>query len=219
MDITTFDTLIIDCDGILVNHYQGILNKIYELQKNLPQDIPYQESVIHQYLKHYYNLSDSIYENGFCVTHCFSFQTLMNELKATSNWKHTFQFGRAVNQWPMYEDAYGALHYLKKFYRVLIRCDREPEDIPQIIKSLAITEHELIIREHFDSDLSNTIRSLGLNTHTTLLLTTPHLAELTQFPNTRVIHRSAVFLPENANRESLAKFVLEHQTALRSSWH
>jgi hypothetical protein len=219
MNITDFETIVIECDGILINHYQGILNKIYELQQNLPQNIPFKKSLIQDYIDHYHNQSQSLDDNGFCALHCFTYQTLMKQNQVAFNWKRTFQFGRAMKHWPMYEDAYGALHYLKKFFNVLIRCDREPEDIPNIINNLKISEQDLIIRSEQKDGLSDALSLRGLNSASTLLITTPDIAKINAFPNTRVVRRHQ-FKPEpDAQNESLADLVLEHQNLIRNTWH
>ncbi|SHO55976.1 HAD family hydrolase [Vibrio quintilis] len=219
MDITQYKTLVIDCDGVLINHFHGILTKLYELQQDLPQNISYQEFLIQSYLDHYYDLSDSLSQNGFCASHCFTFQALMQRYKLNQDWKRTFRFGRTIKHWPLYEDAYGALHYLKKFFRVLIRCDREPEDIPYLIENLGINQEDLIIRGSEESDLSTTLSSQGNEVGSTLLLTTPHLAKITAFPNTKVIRRYPVSSSDHGSAESLADLVIEHQNILRSTWH
>ncbi|CAM3655489.1 hypothetical protein VA7868_04129 [Vibrio aerogenes CECT 7868] len=219
MDITKYKTLIIDCDGILVNHFHGILTKLYELQQNLPQDISYQTNLIQRYLDHYYHLSDALDQNGFCASHCFTFQSLMKQDQQNQDWRMTFRFGRTIKHWPLYEDAYGALHYLKKFFRVFIRCDREPEDIPYLIENLGITQKDLIIRGSQANDLHNVLATQGHDIESALLLTTPHLAHMTSFPNTRVIHRYRIPSSDQPTGESLADLVIEHQNILRNSWH
>lgn len=219
MDITKFTTIIIDCDGILVNHYKGILSKIYDLEQDLPQDIPSQEAIINQYLNHYYGLSESLLSNGFPASHGFAYQSIMKEHNRQSTWRKTFQFGRAMTKWPLYEDAYGALHYLKKFFNIFIRLDMETEDLPHIIKSLEMNREDLIIRGHKTGELLNTLEGKGEVIDDCLLLTTPNLAEVTQFPNVRILHRSPLCTPGTSSTESLANLVIEHQNTIRNSWH
>ncbi|MGP8305260.1 hypothetical protein [Vibrio sp. YIC-376] len=219
MDITKFTTIIIDCDGILVNHYKGILRKIYDLDQDLPQDIPSQKTIIKQYLDYYYGLSESLVSNGFLASHGFAYQFIMKELNRQYNWRKTFQFGRAMTRWPLYEDAYGALHYLKKFFKVFIRLDIEPEDLPHILKSLELNKEELIIRGQETSALSKILEEKGESIDDCLLLTTTSLAEVTQFPNVRILHRSPLYAPDTTKTESLASLVIEHQNTIRSSWH
>jgi len=216
MDSTQFSTMVIDCDGVLVNHCQGILSKINELQQDLPQDMPLQESLIHQYLNQYYSLSSSLEENGFCASHCFTFQKVMSEANLKTSWKKTFQFGRTIRNWPVYEDSYGALQYFKKFFRVYIRCDREPEDVPFLVKSLGIEQSDLIIRSHNNQGLTNELLRKGVDIDSCLLLTTSRLAELTEFPNIQVIRRTTIFSQKNSDQRSLARLVFDHQDYLRS---
>ncbi|MCE0494968.1 hypothetical protein [Vibrio salinus] len=219
MDITNFKTIIIECDGILINHYQGILNKIYELQQNLPQNIPFKKSLIRDYMEHYHNKSDSLTDNGFCALHCFTFQALMEQNQISFNWKRTFQFGRAMKHWPLYEDAYGALHYLKKFFKILIRCDREPEDIPYIINDLDIQSNDLIIRNDKEDGLIDELKFREIDVSSCLLITTPDIAKTNPFPNTKIIHRNQFKQNSDSHGDTLASLVVEHQNAIRNSWH
>jgi len=216
MDSTQFSTIVIDCDGILVNHCQGILSRINELQQNLPQEMPRQESLIHRYLNHYYSLSSSLDENGFCASHCFTFQKVMSDASVKTSWKKTFQFGRTIRHWPVYEDSYGALQYFKKFFRVYIRCDREPEDIPFLIKSLGIEHSDIIIRSQYNHGLINELLKKGEQVENCLLLTTQRLSELTEFPNIQVIRRATIFSQTDSGQRSLARLVFDHQDYLRS---
>lgn len=219
MDIVNYETIVIECDGILVNHYQGILNKIYELQQNLPQNIPFKRSLIQTYLDYYHNQSGSVEEYGFCALHCFSFQALMESYHFDVNWRRTFQFGRAMKHWPLFEDAYGALHYFKKFFHVLLRCDREPEDIHHIINKLGISKQALIVRNETKNGLADELNSRGINIETTLLITTADIAENCHFPNTKIIHRSNFKEEISSKNESLASLVVQHQNTIRNSWH
>ena len=216
MDTTQFSTIVIDCDGVLVNHCQGILGQINELQQNLPQEIPFQQSLIQQYLNHYYSLSSSLDENGFCASHCFTFQTIMSGIGIKTSWKKTFQFGRNMRYWPIYEDSYGALQYFKKFFRVFVRCDREPEDVARLIKNLGIEHSDIIIRDYNNQGLKNELLRKGEDIESCLLITTPRLAELTEFPNIQVIRRSTIFSHNDSGQRSLARLVFDHQDHLRS---
>ncbi len=216
MDSTQFSTLIIDCDGVLINHCQGILGKMNDIQQDLPQDIIFQQSLIQRYLNHYYSLSHSLDENGFCASHGFTFQKMMSEANIQTSWKKTFQFGRAIKDWPIYEDSYGALQYFRKFFRVFVRCDREPEDIEKLIKTLGINHTELLIRDYNNQELKNELLRKGENLESCLLITTPRLAELTEFPNIQVIRRATIFSHKDSGQRSLARLVFDHQEHLRN---
>ncbi len=216
MDSTQFSTLIIDCDGVLVNHCQGILGKMNEIQQDLPQDIVFQQSLIQHYLNHYYSLSNSLDENGFCASHGFTFRKMMSEANIQTSWKKTFQFGRTIRSWPIYEDSYGALQYFKKFFRVYVRCDREPEDVYNLVENLGISHSKLIIRNHNNQGLKQHLRLKGENIESCLLITTPRLAELTEFPNIQIIRRTTIFSQKDSGQRSLARLVFDHQDHLRS---
>ncbi|CAG8999744.1 MAG: hypothetical protein CENE_01723 [Candidatus Celerinatantimonas neptuna] len=216
MDITQYDTIVIDCDGILINHAQGILTNIYELQQDLPQNIAYRNDLIQRYFEHYYGLSDSISENGFCASHCFAFQQVMKHLSVRTNWREALRFARSVNDWPVFEDAYGALHYLRKFFHVLVRCDREPEDVPSIVDKFNINHRDIIIRTPGEDAIKSAIVRLGQSADTCLHLTSPFLAPLSSFENIQIIRRND---PAYESDDSLARVVMEHQSHLRHSWH
>lgn len=216
MDSKRFGTIVIDCDGVLVNHCQGVLSKMNELQQELSQESQFQECLIHQYFNHYYSLSDTLDENGFCASHCFTYQKVMSNIKIKTTWKKTFQFGRTIRTWPIYEDAYGALQYFKKFFRIYIRCDRDPEDIPYLINNLGIEAADIIIRNHHNNGLISALDKKGEDIQHCLLLTTPRLAKLTNFPNVQVIRRATIFSHNDTNQRSLACLVFDHQTQLRN---
>lgn len=216
MNITQFSTLVIDCDGILVNHCQGILTSIHNLQRNLPQDTKFKQAMLQFYLKHYYQLSERLEQNGFFASHCFAFQATMSNLHEDTSWKNTLSFGRTMSQWPIYEDSFGALQYFKKFFRVFIRCDREPEDIDYLIENLGITRNNLIIRTKDNGSLLEELKLRGENIDSCLLFTTPYLAQLTDFPNIQLFQRSKILNTNHYHHSSLAQQVFQHQNHLRS---
>lgn len=216
MDITQYDTIVMDCDGILINHAQGILANMYELQQDLPQNIADRHDLIQRYLDYYYGLSDSICENGFCASNCFTFQQVMKQLDVRVNWREALRFARSVNDWPLFEDAYGALHYLRKFFHVLVRCDRDPEDVSHLVEKLHINHRDIIVRMPPSHSLNAALVSRGYDADTCLHLTSPFLAALSSFENTQVIRRND---PSYGSDDSLASVVMSHQNCLRNSWH
>jgi 2-haloacid dehalogenase len=241
MDITNFKAIIIDCDGILVNHHQGILTKIFDLQQNLPQDIPSQRKLLQHYLDHYYSLSPELNKNGFAATHCFAYQKLMENDLLMGNgqpiesdhfmksdqfienyqieftWKKAFRFVRSVSDWPNYEDAFGALQYLKKFFRVFVRCDRDREDIPSLLERLNLAENDVIPRSPNENQLKQFLDDQSIDPQSCLALTTPYLLSYTQLPHVKVLQRQTTgdnYEKAHAD-QTLASLVIAHQEKLR----
>ncbi|MEI8634777.1 hypothetical protein P4S72_27450 [Vibrio sp. PP-XX7] len=132
MRLTDYRVLLIDCDGVLIDHHGGIGSHLSVLQQNLPHKMKPQQACLAQYDAHVEALNPSLPELGFSALHCFAYQQFMQAQGTPVNWKESLHFARSIVDWPQYEDAFGALRYLRKFYNIIVRCDREPEDLPPL---------------------------------------------------------------------------------------
>ncbi|MFR0716148.1 hypothetical protein ACLUS7_13935 [Enterobacterales bacterium BD_CKDN230030183-1A_HGKHYDSX7] len=67
------------------------------------------------------------------------YQRLAQQLLIVPDWDASVAFGSAAAQWPIYEDAPGALQYLSKFYRLVLIAPRHGIDIDSLTRRLPVT--------------------------------------------------------------------------------
>lgn len=92
------------------------------------------------------------------------YQRLAQYLQIIPDWDESVAFGSSSSQWPIFEDAPGALQYLSKFYRLILIAPPYGID-PQVQASRLPIEFDAIIEPDSDNwhdDLEKELRLLGL---------------------------------------------------------
>ncbi|MZI94953.1 hypothetical protein F9817_17385 [Vibrio sp. CAIM 722] len=206
------EVLILDCDGVLINHHQGFLTNLYNLRQDLPQNSVTRRAAITAFETAYAKYIERLPELGFSAIQCFCFAEVLEHFSRETNWREMLHYSRSIGKWPDYEDAYGALHYLKKFYRVVVRCDREMEDIEFIKKRFGIEKNDILLRDMEPDQIQRFLRSIGLTDEQGLVVTNPQNAQRLSFPYIREISRAF-----DGSKESLVSLIVEHQRKLRIS--
>jgi hypothetical protein len=215
MSLMDYQVIIIDCDGILINSHQGILSKIYQLRQDLPQNQLTRQSLIQHFDACYYRQTPRIPELGFCALHALTYQQVLAHYSLKTHWKEMLHFARSANTWPRYADAWGAVQYLRKFFRVIVRCDRDIEDLPTLRSGFDLPAEEILIRTPDPHQIQQYLESQGISPQQSLMITTPALAKTFEVPNIHCIERGFIDPPDT--RENLAALVIAHQSALRQS--
>ena len=82
-------------------------------------------------------------ELGFSGLLCFAHRQLAERLGLRASWEEGMSFARSACNWSLFEDAPGAMLYLRKFYRLLVYCDRDAEDREQLCERLGISSEDL----------------------------------------------------------------------------
>ncbi|HKS12619.1 MAG TPA: hypothetical protein VJS90_06220 [Pseudomonas sp.] len=120
----------------LVDRERGILEGLRPLaaQSARPLDDP-------QILDAYRYLSVQLARQASspAALHGQLYQRLAQQLLLVPDWEASVAFGSAAAQWPIYEDAPGALQYLSKFYRLILIAPRHGIDIESLTRRLPIT--------------------------------------------------------------------------------
>ena len=204
--------VILDCDGVLINHHQGFLLNLYKLRQDMPQDILSQQKAINHYDERYVHYLRQLPELGFCAIQCFCFADVLTHFGLQAQWREMLHFARSIGKWPKFEDAFGALHYLKKFYRVMVRCDREKEDVEYLKQKFQLSPNDILLRDSEPDQIQRHLRSLGLTDDQAVVVTNPINAQTLTFPHVRVLSRAG-----SSTKESLATLIFEHQENLRGN--
>ncbi|MFJ4056504.1 hypothetical protein OSW16_20685 [Pseudomonas putida] len=76
--------------------------------------------------------------NSPAALHGQLYQRLAQQLLVVPDWDASVAFGSAAAQWPIYEDAPGALQYLSKFYRLVLIAPRHGIDIESLTRRLPV---------------------------------------------------------------------------------
>ena len=143
MELTDYRTLLIDCDDVLVDRDSGIWAALQTLLALLPQP-PDKNEVLSLFRQITQALAPRFDELGVGGSLCFAHRQLAQQLGLDASCEEGMAFARSACDWPLFEDAPGALLYLRKFYRVLVYGDRDSADRDVLCQRLGIASVDLL---------------------------------------------------------------------------
>jgi hypothetical protein len=142
MHLTDYRALLIDCDEVLVDRDSGVWTALQPLLENRP-GMPGKEQVLAEFDEAVRGLYPRFSDLGFSGLLCFAHRQLAERLGLKVSWEEGMSFARSACNWSLFEDAPGAMLYLRKFYRLLVYCDRDAEDRDQLCERLGIPPEDL----------------------------------------------------------------------------
>lgn len=143
MRLTDYRVLLLDCDGVLVDRESGVWTALQGLFAGL-EKAPDKSAVLTRFAQSLDGLYPRFDELGFTGLLCFAHRQLAEGLGLRASWEESLSFARTASAWPLFEDAPGALLYLRKFYRLVILCDRDAQDREALCERLGIHSEELL---------------------------------------------------------------------------
>lgn len=143
MELTDYRALLIDCDEVLFDRDSGLWTALQPLLEGYPQT-PSREQVLAEFDQAMRGLYPRFSELGFSGLLCFAHRQLAERLGIKASWEEGMTFARSVCDWSLYEDAPGAMLYLRKFYRLLIYGDRDSADREAFCERLGISSEDFL---------------------------------------------------------------------------
>ncbi len=121
-----------------------------------------------QLLSAYRQMADELATQGHKVGpmafHGQLYQRLAHQLHIIPGWEESVAFSNSSSQWPIFEDAPGALQYLSKFYRLILIAPPNGIDLRSLTSRLPV-EFDAIIEPSSDdwhTSLKTALNRLGL---------------------------------------------------------
>ena len=143
MGLTEYRALLIDCDEVLVDRDSGVWTALQPLLDSRGGH-PDKEQVLAEYSEVVRALYPRFAELGFSGVLCFAHRQLAERWGLKASWEEGMSFARSVAGWSLFEDAPGAMLYLRKFYRLLVHGDRDAEDRGLLCERLGIMPDDFI---------------------------------------------------------------------------
>lgn len=143
MGLTDYRALLIDCDEVLVDRDSGVWAALQPLLDSRGGQSP-REQVLAEYSAVVAALYPRFAELGFSGVLCFAHRQLAERWGVHASWEEGMSFARSAGNWSLFEDAPGAMLYLRKFYRLLVRGDRDAEDRGVLCERLGIAPEDFI---------------------------------------------------------------------------
>ncbi|MBT2339299.1 MULTISPECIES: tautomerase family protein [Pseudomonas] len=143
MRLTEYRALLIDCDEVLVDRDSGIWTALQPLLENHGEPLD-KAQVLGEFDEALQALYPRFGELGFSGLLCFAHRQLAERWKLKASWEEGMSFARSAASWSLFEDGPGAMLYLRKFYRLLVRGDRDAEDRGVLCERLGIEPEDFI---------------------------------------------------------------------------
>ncbi|WP_411379222.1 2-haloalkanoic acid dehalogenase [Pseudomonas sp. MPB26] len=213
MGLTDYRALLIDCDEVLVDRDSGVWAALQPLLDNRGGQ-PSREQVLAEFNEVVATLYPRFAELGFSGVLCFAHRQLAETWGQHASWEEGMSFARSAGNWSLFEDAPGAMLYLRKFYRLLVRGDRDAQDRGVLCERLGIAPEDFISLAEDPQWLNRQ----GAEVQPTLHITRPSVG--TQVALDRCLigrHRARQPSPCAADYciNSMADLVAQHQLSLR----
>lgn len=143
MGLTDYRALLIDCDQVLVDRDSGVWTALQPLLGSRGGQLA-REPVLAEFDAVVAALYPRFAELGFSGVLCFAHRQLAEKWGLHASWEEGMSFARSAGNWSLFEDAPGAMLYLRKFYRLLVRGDRDAEDRGLLCERLGIAPEDFI---------------------------------------------------------------------------
>lgn len=143
MGLTDYRALLIDCDEVLVDRDSGVWAALQPLLDSRGGQ-PSRAQVLAEFNAVVASLYPRFAELGFSGVLCFAHRQLAETWGLHASWEEGMSFARSAGNWSLFEDAPGAMLYLRKFYRLLVRGDRDAEDRGGLCERLGIAPEDFI---------------------------------------------------------------------------
>jgi hypothetical protein len=217
MYLTDYRALLIDCDEVLVDRDSGIWTALQPLLENHPGMLG-REEVLAEFDEAVRTLYPRFSELGFSGLLCFAHRQLAECFGLKISWEEGMSFARSACNWSLFEDAPGAMLYLRKFYRLLVYCDRDAEDREQLCERLGILSEDLHSRASKPLEDRAWLLANNLKPENILQITRPP-AERQKSAGLCLIRRGDENYTQDYSADfyitSMADLVAQHQLSLR----
>lgn len=217
MGLIDYRALLIDCDEVLVDRDSGVWTALQPLLDNAVS-VPDRDAVLTEFNAVIATLYPRFDELGFSGLLCFAHRQLAERLGIKTSWEEGMTFARSVPSWTLFEDAPGAMLYLRKFYRLLVYADRDLQDRSLLCERLGLEPDSLLSLTTHPLDDPQWLAGMDLDPAETLVVSRPPATALGS-GGLCLIRRSRAQHSQPCTADicinSMADLVAQHQLSLR----
>ncbi|WP_296246783.1 hypothetical protein [Pseudomonas sp. UBA4194] len=147
----------------LVDRERGILDGLRPLAVQ-SETAPSDQQLLNTYRQLASELAQASPGASASAFHGQLYQRLAHQLHVLPGWDESVAFGSSSAQWPIYEDAPGALQYLSKFYRLILIAPPQGIDVGSLTQRLPVAFDAVIepCNDAWHSSLETELQRLGL---------------------------------------------------------
>ncbi|SDI02015.1 hypothetical protein SAMN05216588_11071 [Pseudomonas flavescens] len=123
--------------GTVVDRERGILDGLRSLAVHSTRATS-DEQLLQAYRQLASELSHGDEALSSASLHARLYQRMAQQLLVIPDWEAHVAFSNSTAQWPIFEDAPGALQYLSKFYRLLLVAPPHGSDVQALLRRLPV---------------------------------------------------------------------------------
>ncbi|SPJ32544.1 hypothetical protein [Kushneria phyllosphaerae] len=146
MQLTDYPRLCIAAHGVLMDRDTTIIAGLAPLLEQM-RDPPAQDQVLADYFRALHALTDA--DMNTVSAHCVVYCALAREWGLESDWQAGITFAGTVDAGTLYEDAPGAIHYLRKFYRLSVVSSLDEREFAALDARIGLATHERLATGSF----------------------------------------------------------------------
>ncbi|WP_106477860.1 hypothetical protein [Phytohalomonas tamaricis] len=214
MSLTDYTTLCIDAHGVLIDRDSAILEGLAPLLSQLPEP-PTPDRIMADYVQALHALVDE--ETGTVSAHCLVYREMAETWGLEPDWQAGIEFASTLGVGSLYEDAPGAIHYLRKFYQLRIVTSLDEREFAPFDQKIGLTPSERLTTGSFVA-ARTTLKQIAADA-STLLLTAgppPPTCRAGHYRITRATSQGSGDNPQSFI--TLSAFIGAHQLALRNEF-
>lgn len=211
MQLTQYSTLCIDAHGVLINRDSAIYRGLFPVLSRL-EDPPSKARVMDEYILALHALTDE--QMSTVSAHCIVYRDLISRWGLEPDWQAGIEFASGLGVGALYEDAPGAIHYLRKFYRLQVVTTLDEQEFSSFDQRIGLSDEERVTAGSFVAARA-IIRQMANDRRVLLLSGGPPPDEVCA-DHCRIT-RNSDYQPatDECAFVSLTDFIRMHQLALR----
>lgn len=210
MPLTDYTTLCMDAHGVLIDRDRDIVRGLAPLLAMLPNPPP-QEQVLADYVHALHELTDE--QMGAVSAHCTVYRALASRWGLEADWQQGIEFASSLGFGSLYEDAPGAIHYLRKFYQLRVVTSLNEQEFFAFNQRIGLSGSERLTTGSFVAARAK-LREMEADSQVLLLTAGPPSVN-SRGGHCRITRSAKAEQPQTQSFISLSDFIYQHQLALR----
>jgi 2-haloacid dehalogenase len=150
MRLSDFKVLTFDCYGTLIDLESGMIEALKPLTRKVSRTLT-RNDILEAHARHeaaQQRYTPTMqYRNLLAVV----YKRLAEEWGVPAPWDDCVAYGRAIGDWPAFEDSPGALHYLKRYYKLVILSNVDNESFAASNRRLKVAFDAIYTAEDIGS--------------------------------------------------------------------
>jgi len=137
MKLTDFKALTFDCYGTLIDWESGMIEALKPLTGRLKQTLP-RDAILEAHARHESSQQLQTPMMNYRDLLAVVYKRLAEEWGINVSWAECVTYGLSVKNWPAFADSAGALHYLKRHYKLIILSNVDNESFSRSNEKLQV---------------------------------------------------------------------------------